>query len=307
VIDATNGTHLWADRFDGSLEDVFELQDKVAVSVAAVIEPALQAAEVRRSIERPTIDLTAYDLYLRAYQIYAGSVGKNRLMEASNLLGQAIERDPGYGLALGFAAFIRGALDVAGGIDDPDRNRTEAVGLAQRCLGIAHDDPGALCYAGFAFGYFGEDLDAATSLVDRSLALNPSYAEGWLRSGLLRIYAGNLDLAITHVETSMRLNPRARMALPLAAIGIAYFFDRRFEHAVPKFLAATQQRPSYQTPYRFLAACYAQMGRLAEAREIVDRLRTITPVVVPNASYLRHSEHRELFLSGLRLAAGEAT
>jgi tetratricopeptide (TPR) repeat protein len=122
---------------------------------------------------------------------------------------------------------------------------------------------------------------------------------------MLRLYAGNLDTAIEHAETSMRLNPRARMALPLTVIGVAYFFERRFDLAAPKFLAAMQQLPSYLLPYRFLASCYLHMGRLGEAREMVNRLRAITPIVVPNATQWRSPEHRELFLSGLRLAAGD--
>ena len=102
LIDAATGTHLWADRFDGSLEDVFELQDKVASSVAGVIEPALQAAETARSAGRPTDDLTAYDLYLRAYAMVLSSA--RQIPEALRLLEQAIARDPRYGPALAWAA-----------------------------------------------------------------------------------------------------------------------------------------------------------------------------------------------------------
>ena len=123
-------------------------------------------------------------------------------------------------------------------------------------------------------------------------------------SGFLRLYAGQCDLAIEHLEISLRLNPRDQRGLHLSGIGIALFFDRRFAEALDKLLAAAQEFPGYATPYRFAAACYAQMGRLDEARQVVKRLRAITSVVAPDISYVRNAEHRELYLSGLRLATG---
>ena len=139
------------------------------------------------------------------------------------------------------------------------------------------------------------------------LALNPSFARGWYVSGLLRNFAGQPDLAIEHVETSLRLSPRERIGLPLAVLGGAYFFKRRFDKAASTLLLAIQDNPGSPPAYRVLAACYAHMGRLDEARAIVARLREITPLVVPSVLPWRKPEHRELVLSGLRLAAGEAT
>jgi len=143
--------------------------------------------------------------------------------------------------------------------------------------------------------------------MDRSLALNPSFAEGWYSSGVLRNFAGQPDLAITHLETSLRLNPRDRKARHLTGIGVAHFFSRRFGDAAASLAMSLEEIPGWAVTYRHLAACYAHMGRLDEAREIVKRLRMITPVVIPSAIPYRNPEHRQLFLSGLRLAAGEAT
>ena len=157
-----------------------------------------------------------------------------------------------------------------------------------------------------ALAYFGEDIGAMAALVDRALALNPNYARGWHISGMLRNWAGQPDIAIEHVEAALRLSPRARVGTALAVIGAAHLYTRRFDEALPKLLLAIQEDPSSPQPYRYLTACYAQMGRLDDAREIGVRLRTLTPVVIPDASYLRSPEQRELFLSGLRLAAGEA-
>jgi len=237
LIDATTGTHLWADRFDGSLEDVFDLQERVAVNVAGIIEPALQVAEMRRSVSRATIDLTAR-LALRAEE----------------------------------------------------------------------NDPGILANAAFVLAYLGEDVGGMIGLIDRALALNPSFAGGWYLSGLIRIWAGQHDLAIEHVETSLRLSPRSleHMGLPLFTMGTAYFFRREFEDAASKLILSVQDNPSHPPSYRFLAACYAHMGRLDEARAIVARLGAITPQVIPTDLPWRNPEDCKLLLSGLRMAAGEA-
>jgi adenylate cyclase len=305
LIDAISGTHLWADHFDGSLEDVFELQDQVASSAAGVIEPALQAAETARSANRPTNDLTAYDLYLRASAMHLASA--RQIPQALRLLEQAIERDPCYGPALALAATCSFRKLLDGHSEDREADRLKSADFARRALVVACDDPGILVHAAQALAYLGEDIGAMMALVDRALALNPSFARGWHVSGVLRNWAGESEIAIEHLSVALRLSPRARVGAVPAQIGIALFFARRFDEAVPNLLLAIQDDPEHPAPYRHLAACYARMKRPDEAREIVNRLRAITPVVVPNPLPYRKAEHRELLLSGLRLAAGEET
>jgi adenylate cyclase len=305
LIEATSGAHLWADRFDGSLEDVFDLQDKVASIVAGVIEPALQAAETTRSAGRPTGDLTAYDLYLRGYAMFRSSA--RQAPEALRLMDQAVARDPRFGPALVWAALCRQRLLFDDRSEDREADRLKGADFARRALEVAGDDPGIFANAALALAYFGEDIGAMMALVDRALVLNPNYARGWHISGVLSLWAGQPDIAIEHVNAALRLSPRARVGSSLGAIGAAHFVARRFDEAVPKLLLAIQDDPSFSHPYQFLAACYAHLGRLVNARAIVERLRAITPVIIPDASYLRNAEHRELYLSGLRLAAGETT
>ena len=305
LIDAITGTHLWADRFDGSLEDVFELQDKVAVSVAGVIEPALQSAETERSANRPTNDLTAYDLYLRGHAMAFGSV--RQAPEALRLMEQALARDASYGPALAFAAFCCFRLVLGDRNEETPTEAVKGVDFAKRALEMAGDDPRILAHAALALAFFGENIGAMMVLVDRALALNPSNARGWHISGILRGWAGEPDIAIEHVQTALRLSPRTRVGWAASVIGYADFASRRFDQALPKLLLAIQDDPSYPLPLCYLASCYAHMGRLDEAREVVARLRTITSVVIPSASHLRNPEQRELFLSGLRLAVGEGT
>ena len=305
LIDALTGTHLWADRFDGSLENVFDLQDRIAVSVAGVIEPALQAAEMRRSAVRPTIDLTAYDLYLRALASFF-PITKERIFAALGLLEQAIAIDRHYGPALSWAATCHVRLVREGWAEEPETSRRKASDLARQALQVAENDPGILANSALVLAR-GEDIGAMIGLVDRALALNPSFARGWYVSGFLRLWAGQPDLAIAHSETALRLSPRERVGVPLEVIGTACFVKRQFDEAASKLLLAIQDNPGATASYRLLAACYAHMGRLDEARAIVARLRVITSLVMLSDLPWRRPEDRELFLSGLRLAAGETT
>jgi TolB-like protein/tetratricopeptide (TPR) repeat protein len=306
LIDAATGAHLWADRFDGLLEDIFELQDKVAVSVAGVIEPTLEVAETRRLADRPTSDLTALDFYLRALPDL-DAFTKESLLRALDLLGYAIERDPHYGPALVLAAHCHAGLDVNRWAEDPEAARRTSIDLARRALRSAPDDPNVLAIAAAMLGYWGEDIDVSLALIDRCLTLNPSHARGWHWSALLRVFAGQPDVATEHFQHYLRLCPRGRMATHLNVIGEAYFFSRRFEEAAANLLASLDLAPTFPVTYRVLAACYAHVGRLDEAREIVRRLRAITPAVMEPGTRYRNPELRELFLSGLRLAASEAS
>jgi tetratricopeptide (TPR) repeat protein len=181
-------------------------------------------------------------------------------------------------------------------------DRRKGADFARRALEVTGDDPGVLANAASALAYFGEDIGAMMALLDRALTLNPNFARSWHLSGVLRLWAGQPDIAIKHAEAALRLSPRARVGSSLGLIGAAHFVARRFDEAVPKLLLAIQDDPSFSHPYQFLAAGYAHMGRIDDARAIMERLRAITSVVIPDASYLRNPGHRELLLSGLRLA-----
>jgi len=304
LIDATDSAHLWADRFDGSLDGIFELQDRVAVSVAGVIEPALQAAEVRRSAARPTTDLTAYDLYLRALAVFFPST-KGRVFEVLELLEQAIAIDRNYGPALSWAATCHMRLFQEGWTEAPEKTRDNAIDLARQALQAAPNDPGTVAPVAIVLAQFGEDIGAMIMLVDRALALNPSFARGWHLSGILRVWAGQPDLAIDHLKTSLRLSPHERMGMSLLVMAMACFLNRQFDEAARNLLVHIQDHPGSSLSYRLLAACYAHMGRLDEAHAIISQLRAMTSRVVTDYLGFRNPEHRELFLSGLRLAMGE--
>jgi adenylate cyclase len=248
LIEAQTATHLWADRFDGSLQDVFELQDQVANNVAGVIEPILQAAEVSRSVRRPTTDLSAYDLYLRALMSWNAAT-RESFSEAVRLLDQAITRDPAYGPALALAALCIQQLHVNGWADDPMNAQRRGLDYARRAFQAAAPDGFVLASAAYASAYFGEDIDAAIALMDRSLLTNPSSAHHWHMSGVVRMFAGQPDIAIEHLNRGLRLNPRDRPVAPLTAMGVAYMMKRDFDMAVAKLQASEQERPGLPMTY----------------------------------------------------------
>ena len=304
LIDATNGAHLWADHFDGSLEDVLDLQDQVAIRVAAVIEPELEAAEIRRAVDRPRNDPTAYDSYLRALRARQ-SWEKKGFIEALDQLSHATRLDATYGPALALSAWCHMALNGSGWTDDPEATRQKAISLARRALRNAGDDAVTLGRAAYVLAYFGDDIDTVTALMDRSLRINPSFADGWHWSGWLRMWAGSPDVAIEHFERSLRLDPRDPQGRILMANGIAHFFARRLDQARTMLLLSLQEHPDWVPTNRFLAACYAHLGQLDEAKIIIRRLRALTPVVLPSADHWRNPEQREFYLSGLRLAMSQ--
>jgi tetratricopeptide (TPR) repeat protein len=230
-----------------------------------------------------------------------------QIHEALRLLERAIARDPRYAPVLAGAALCCFRLHLDGRSENPATYARTGADYAHRALEVAGDNPAILVQVAIVRSYFGEDIGAMLALVDRALALDPNSAGSWHISGLLRSWAGLPDIAIKHIETAVRLNPRIPVGRSMIQLVLAHFLARRFDAALPLLVLAVQEDPSHPMPQRVLAACYAHMGRLDEAREAVTRLREITPVVISDARFLRNPEHRELFLSGLRLAADEET
>jgi TolB-like protein/class 3 adenylate cyclase len=305
LIDASTGSHLWAEKFDGPLQDVFELQDKIASSVAGIIDPLLLQTEIERVSDRPTADMTSYDLYLRALPLYR-AWAREPIAQAIVLLGQAIERDPQYGPALASLALCH-SMNFLSGWGDPAVEARQCKALARRARDAAPDDPMTVSSAAGALLALGEDTDLLKRMVDGALARNPSHAFGWLWSGWIRTVSGEAELALEHFEMSLRLDPRAtRRAFHLTGMGICHFFQRRFEQAAAMLEASFDELPTYPNTMWFLTACYAQMGRLDEAREFAARHG-----IGPGGQWLTvgpgfgTSEQSELFLSGLRLATAE--
>jgi adenylate cyclase len=214
-----------------------------------------------------------------------------------------LERDPDFGPALALAAAFHMNCDLMGWRDDHDTDCRKGMERGRRALTLANDDPTILVNAAFALGYFGENIQAMIALVARALSLNPSFARGWHASGCLRLWAGQPDIAIKHIETSLRLSPRTRVGWGLNPIAAAHMTCHRFNEALSVILVLIQEDPS-PIAYQALIACYAHLGRLTEAHEALRRLRSISSEVRPPASRLVTlvPEFCKLVQSGLQLA-----
>ena len=301
LIEAETATHLWADRFDGSLDDVFELQERIATTVAGIIEPELLVAETSRSVTRPKTDLTAYDAFLRAYEMFLRS-SMGSMAQALALLEEALARDPNYGPALAFAGICCMRLCFDGSSDNLQRDRGKGLAYGRRALQVAPDDPITVANAAQTLACFGEDIGAMIALVDRALRLNPSYARGWLVSGILQLLAGEPAVALAHCETAARLSPRVRIGGINHISGAAYLAQGHFDQAETRLLLAIHDQAEFPDPYRLLASCYAHQGRFDDARSVIQRLRLITPCILSDFASYRNQSQRELIASGLRKA-----
>jgi TolB-like protein len=303
LIEAETGAHLWADRFDGSLEDVFDLQTRLRPRLPGSSSRRCKPPKpfVRRAARRESSAPTT------SICVPVRSIFPHRQMrEALVLLEAAIRRDPQYGAALGLAGLCCTHLATDAAASDREAIRQKGIEFGRRAVEAAGDDPGLLGDAAMTLAVFGEDIDAMMLLVDRALSLNSGYVRGWHVSGFLRLWAGQTDLAIEHAAIALRLSPRAQAGMTSWLIGAALFFSRRFAEAIPRLRVAIEDAPLFQTPYRFLAACYAHAGLLDEARATIARLRAVTPEVMVNYPLpFRDPQHRELYFSALRLALGE--
>ena len=247
------------------------MQDRVAISVAGVIEPALRAAEAGRSAARQTADLTAYDLYLRAHTMILSR--KRQISEALGLLRQAIDRDPRYGPALAWAGICYFHLDMNGGKDDPEFDYRDGVDFAHRALEMAADDPDTLANAALALGYFGEDIDAMLAVADRALGLNPSFARGWHVSGLLRMWAGDVDRAIEYVQISLQLSPWVRAGLGTIRDGRSPFLRWPVRSSRGRIAISGSGRAKFRASVSLSSGVLRADGttRRSEARSPIER------------------------------------
>jgi adenylate cyclase len=305
LVDGTDGAQIWADRFEDTLEDVFALQDRVALSVAGIIEPAVRAADVRRVASRPTGDLGSYDLYLRAFSVYR-TLARADLVAAVELLDRAIVLDPENGLALGLGAFCRVFLVTSSWSDNPAAHLSQARALVSRALKVSADDPEVLTNLAFATG-LGRDLETAVALADRAVELNPGSPYAWIASGFARTNIGEPGLGFEHLETALRLDPLSPIRpVTLAIQGSARCAEGRFAEAVALLKQAVQLLPDFLMAHVYLAASLGHLGDRAAGREVIARFRSLTPVSMRTFA-AGHPEPgvRKLVLEGIELAEAD--
>jgi adenylate cyclase len=307
LIDAEGGAQIWGDRFEDTLEDVFALQDKVALAVAGVIEPTVQQAEIRRASARPTDNLSSYDLYLRALPLQ-NTIVRADMLEALDLAGRAVMLDPDFGPALALAAHCHRLIIVFGWSDDLEGHRRLGLELAHRALKAAGDDADVLAKVALSADYLEGDHGAAVALLERALTLNPGCATAWMMSGIVRVRAGDTDTAIENLRTALRLDPLGPwQPHTLGFIGRALFQQGRFREAVP-LLKEFAQHVDAPAPQAFLAASYGHLAQASEAQAALARYRALSPQTLGAfaANQLRDPAQRKLFLDGIALAEGKS-
>jgi len=279
LIDASSGAHLWADRFEGAIEDVFELQDQVTAKVVGAIAPKLEQAEIERARHKPTESLDAYDFFLRGL---ANSYKMTRAAndEALRLHYKAIDLDPDFSAAYAAAASCFSMRKSSGWVIDREQEMAEAKRLARLAVQLGKDDATALCFAGYALAYVGRELDDGAAFLDRTLLINPNLALGWSTGGFAKVWLGEPDRAIERFAHAMRLSPLDPFTYWMQeGMAHAYFFAGRHDEAVTWARMALRELPHSHTALRVAAASCALAGRDGEAKRLTARLLEIDPAL----------------------------
>jgi TolB-like protein len=276
LIDGATAAEIWAGRFEGTAEDVFELQDELTEQIVGVLEPSLRRAEIARAERKAPGRLDAYDLYLRAVpQVLTNKVGGTG--EALRLLQAALELDPGLLPAHGYAAWLHEQRYFRGGFDPADRQA--ALAHAEVVLGVNAGDPQAMSIGAFVRSMLTGDYDAALVVLDRALAINPSSALAYGFSALAAAHSGRDERAVAHARKALRLSPLDDPLSyhPFCALAVAGLFAGRFEEAAAYARLTIQANPAFSVPYAYLAAAHVNLGEFDAAVVAMRRLLDVEP------------------------------
>jgi adenylate cyclase len=279
LIDASTGAHLWANRFDGAMEDIFELQDQVTTSVVGAITPTLEQAEIGRAVLKPTASLDAYDHYMRGIAgVYQWT--NDATSEALLHFYRAIELDAKFALPHALAASCYAWRQTNGWVADPAREIAETKRLAVRAIQLGQDDALVLCWSGAALAFVVGEVDAGISLVERALRLNPNLMDAWLTSGLIRLASGEWNLAVEHFAHAIRLSPfDPFLFLMQQGIASGHFYTGRHDEAAAWSAKSIGENPNYSSAWRVTAASNAFLGRQEHAEKAIVRLLQLEPAL----------------------------
>jgi TolB-like protein/class 3 adenylate cyclase len=277
LIDTSTGAHLWADRFDGALKDIFDLQDDITLRVVGAIAPKLENAEIDRAMRKPTESLDSYDHFLKGMWSFH-KAGREDIGEALRLFLRAVELDDKFSSAYGMAAWCYVRRKMNGWADEAPSETSDALQIAERAVECGKDDAVALACSGLAIGYIPADFDRAISLFDRAQALNPNLVIAWHLSSWIRSFTGQPDLAVEHLERAIRLSPvdpqRPGMQ---ASIACAHFAAGRFDVASTTAKTAMLEQPNNFMATIAASAANAMTGNLDVARNAMKRARELDP------------------------------
>lgn len=303
LIDAVTGAHIWADRFERDLTNVFVLQDEVTVAVVSAIQPKLLRTEIELASRRRSENLTAYDCFLRALQQFYRT-SREGLAEALRLAHRALELDPRFGSvsALSAACHMTNVLD--GYANDPQKEGLEAVRLARLAVSVEEDNPDTLAIGAVVSAFMVGEYESAKEMADRAVALNPNSFNAWGSRGHVYRLAGVPDEAVVSFEHAIRSNPvDPFLHSTLVGLGLALIELGRFRDAIAAGKKALRLNPSYGVAYRCLAAAFAQLGLDTEARDAAARLLEADPAFTISAWIKRGGQsNTKVTREGLRKA-----
>jgi tetratricopeptide (TPR) repeat protein len=308
LVDIATGTHLWANRIDGGLGDIFDLQDQVTESVVGAIAPAVEKAEIERAKGKPTESLDAYSVYLRGLAKFYQFASRQANSEALRLFNNAIEIDPDFASAYGRAASCYIHAKGEGWISVTPNEIAEVTRLARLAIELGKDDAIALAASGFALASIVRDLEVGAALIDRALALNSNLAVIWSFGGWVKIWLGEPETAIVRFARAMRLSPLdPSLSIMRAGTAHAHFFLGRYDEAASWTAMALQDNPDYQAGLRIDAASNAMVGRPEHAHKAVAWLRQLNPALRVSTlknvvGPYRHADNVSRYEEGLRQA-----
>jgi adenylate cyclase len=303
LIDAVTGAHLWADRFERNLTDIFALQDELTVAVVSAIQPKLFQTEITMATRRRPENLTAYDYFLRAMQQYYLTTHEG-LAEAIRLTHRALELDARFGFVAVLAGICHMQRVLYGYAVDPQFDRNEAVRLSRLALSVDDGDPETLGWAGLISAYMVGDSESAIEMADRAVELNPNSLLVWSSRGHVYRIAGLPEEALRSFERAIRMSPvDPRLHVTFLGMAQAFIELRRFDEAIVAGKKAQRKNPSFSPAYRCLSSAFAHLGRDAEAREAAARLLQLDPAFTISAWIARGGQsNAKLHIEGLRLA-----
>jgi tetratricopeptide (TPR) repeat protein len=306
LVDAETGGHLWAERYEGPLDNIFDLQDRITANVVAAIAQELERAEIQRAKRKPTERLDAYDYFLRGMsRFHAG--GAENLDKAIEHFRRAIALDPEYASAYGMAAWSLFWRRLNGWATDSAEDTTEGARLARLAVDLGKTDAVALTRGGHALAHFTRDLDTGVDFLDKALVLNPNLASAWFLGAYLRIWRGEPEEAIKRFEHAMRLSPLdSEMFRMQLGISFAHLMAKRFDTARAWGEKARRDAPFFALPATVIAASCALAGNMEDARRAMDDVRRLDPSLrlstIDAWLPFRRPEDSALFAEGLKIA-----
>ena len=275
LVEAETGLHLWADRYDRPIDDIFAMQDEITISVIGAIEPSLRKAEIERVKRKRPDSLQAYDLVLRALPL-AYKLMPDEAARAIPLLQQALAIDPEYASAHGFLAWCYHFRYSRGGLRDEDR--AASIDHARAAMRTGGDDATALALAGLVISFDQHDHDTALNLFNRALALSASNIFGFCCSAVVLAWMGRMDLASERAQRALRLSPFDFLNyLAYDALAIVHFYAERYGEAAEAASRAIKSNPRFSVPHALLAAALVRMGRVSEASAAVRQVLAVQP------------------------------